>query len=112
LLWLLAGCGSSEGPPKGAIERVARSLFERAARGEEVPVPIPFTGEGPATPRLTATEVISKKLAPRRGTEYWECEVRLTYLNKIEQLETATIRILFAHRGELWQPAFLESEAR
>lgn len=112
LVVTLAGCRASGGPPAEAVKQVAESLFERAARGESVPVPIPFTGQGTATPKLTKTDIVAhRRVAEARGNIF-EYDVRLTYLNRIEQLEQANFTIRFRRRDEIWRPSFSAQPSR
>ncbi len=97
----LAGCRGSSGPPAEAVRKAAEALFERAVSGENVPG-IRFTALGTAAPKLLSTEIRARHRLP--GTEAFEYEVRLTYLNRIRQMEWATISIRFERRGDRWDP--------
>jgi hypothetical protein len=103
---LLAGCQPRPGPPREAVQDIARTLFERAARGESVPVNIPFTGQGPHTPRLTDTEVLPLRPAYVEGREVYNFNVRLTYLNRIAQLEHAEFVVRLQQEDGAWQTSF------
>jgi hypothetical protein len=106
--WLLlaVGCRPSRGPAPAVVKQVAESLFEKAARGEPVPVNIPFTGQGPATPRLLKTEI--NPLTPglgEDGAQLYHYDVRLTYINRIQQMENAAFRFGFVKtRDGVWMP--------
>ena len=97
---VLAGCRSQVGPPADAVKKAAEALFERAARGENV-AGIQFTAQGTAAPKLISVEIRARRRAP--GTEAFEYEVRMTYLNRIRQMEWATVPIRFQRRGERWE---------
>jgi len=96
----LAGCRSQPGPQAEMVKKAAEALFERAAKGEDVSG-IQFTAQGTATPKLISTEIRARRRIP--GTEAFEYEVRLTYLNRIQQMEWATIPIRFEQRGGRWE---------
>jgi len=100
-----AACRPAQGPPVAVVRQVAESMFERAARGEPVPVKIPFTGEGPAAPKLLKTEV--NPLTPgvgEDGAELYHYDVRLTYMNRIAQMENANFRFGFVKKDGVWMP--------
>jgi hypothetical protein len=103
---LVSACRPSKGPALEVVKQVAESLFAKAARGEPVPVNIPFTGQGPATPRLLKTEV--NPLTPgvaADGGELYHYDVRLTYMNRIQQMENATFRFGFVKTKDgVWMP--------
>ena len=96
----LVGCRNQPGPPAEMVKKAAEALFERAAKGENVPG-IQFTAQGMAAPKLISTEIRARRRLP--GTEAFEYEVRLTYLNRIQQMEWATIPIRFERRGDRWE---------
>ena len=108
----LTACQSPSGPPDQVVRQIAQTLFDRAARGEDVPVSIPFTGQGPSAPRLLKTDISQRRPIAYQGSHFFEYEVRLTYLNRIQQMEHAVIRIRFerredpATRSVVWQPSF------
>ncbi len=94
----LAGCRNADAPAADMVKRAAESLFERAVRGESVSG-IQFTGGGTATPRLISSEIRAR----RRAGSGFEYEVRLTYLDRIQQMEWATVTVLFERRGKGWE---------
>jgi hypothetical protein len=101
----ISACRPSQGPPLEVVRQVVQSTFERAARGEPVPVKIPFTGEGPATPKLLQSEI--NPLTPgvdEDGAELYHYDVRLTYLNRIRQMENASYRFGFVKKDGVWMP--------
>ena len=102
----LVGCRPAAGPSSEAVKKVAESLFERAARGEQVEG-IHFTGQGSATPKLIASEIRARRRISQ--PEAYEYEVRLTYLNRIQQMEWATVAIRFEQRGNGWEPSLPET---
>lgn len=108
LVMLAAGCRPSQGPPLEAVKQSAEVLFERAAKGEPVPVNIPFTGEGQALPKLLRTEV--NPLTPGvgdDGAQLFHYDVRLTYMNRIQQMEHTTFRFGFLKTKEgVWMPYY------
>ena len=95
----LLGCRAA-GPPADLVKKTAESLFERAARGEPVSVSIPFTGQGATTPKLLRSDIVAK----RQVGDVFECDVRLSYLNRIQQMEDASITIRFQRSGGEWAP--------
>ncbi len=101
----LAGCRPAAGPPLDVVRQHAEVLFERAVKGEKVPVPIRFTGEGPDTPRLLKTEVgrLTTGIGPE-GAEVYQYDVRLTYMNRIRQMENAAFRFAFVKKNGVWTP--------
>ena len=107
-LVVLAACRPSKGPPVEVVRQAAETLFEKAARGEQVPVRIPFTGQGQATPKLLKTEVnpLTSETG-EDGARLYHYDVRLTYMNRIQQLEHASIRFGFIKTKEgVWLPWF------
>ena len=100
------GCRTPQGPPKQVVEEIAGTLFERAARGERVPVNIPFTGEGQATPKLLKNEVSVLTPAFVDGAEVYQYDVRLSYLNRIQQMEHATFKLTILKKDGVWLPGF------
>jgi hypothetical protein len=106
LFVLAAACRPSKGPAPEVVKQVAQSLFEKAARGEPIPVKIPFTGQGPATPRLLKTEI--NPLTPgvgEDGAELYHYDVRMTYMNRIQQMENTSFRFGFVKTKEgVWMP--------
>ena len=94
-------------------KRAAEALFERAVRGEPVPVAIPFTGQGPATPKLLKTEVNAHTpgVGPD-GAELYQYDARLTYLNRIQQMETASFRFGFVKKDGVWMPWYPPPRAK
>jgi hypothetical protein len=105
LVVVAAACRPSKGPPPEIARQVAETIFERAAKGGEVPVNIPFTGQGPATPKLLKTEV--NPLTPgvgEDGSEIYHYDVKLTYLNRIQQMEHANFRFGFVKKDGVWMP--------
>ncbi|MBI3695141.1 MAG: hypothetical protein HY238_09935 [Acidobacteria bacterium] len=97
----LAGCRSQSGPPAETVRKAGEALFERAAKGESVPG-IQFTAQGTAIPKLISTEIRARRRVP--STDAYEYDVRLTYLNRIQQMEWASIPIRFERRGDRWEP--------
>ena len=112
LALLGGGCRSASGPPRETVEGIARNLFERAVKGEDVPVKIPLTGQGRAAPKLVQVEVLPRPLAYVEGREVFEYNVRLGYLNRIEQLESATFLVRVEQREGVWQASFPGAPAR
>ena len=106
LALLGGGCRSASGPPRETVEGIARNLFERAVKGEDVPIKIPLTGQGRTAPRLVQVEVLRRPRAYVEGREVFECNVRLGYLNRIEQLESATFLVRVEQREGVWQTSF------
>lgn len=100
LIGVLAGCRASSGPPAEEVKKAAAELFARAARGEAVPE-IHFTGDGTVTPRLIASEIRAR----HRVGEAFEYDVRLTYLNRIRQMEWATVTVRFERQAGKWEVA-------
>jgi hypothetical protein len=102
------GCRSSQAPSVEVVKQSAEMLFNRAAKGGDVPVNIPFTGEGQATPKLLRTEV--NPLTPgttEDGAQLFHYDVRLTYMNRIQQMENASFRFGFVKTKEgVWMPWF------
>jgi len=110
---VLAACAEPEGPPVDVVRQIAESLFERAARGEALAgVNIPFTGQGPATPKLTRTEVLTRRPTIRKEMQLYEYDVKLTYLNRIAQLENATIRVRIRKKDNVWMSSFADPTPR
>jgi len=107
LAWM--GCGTAGGPPAEVVEKAAQALFERAARGETAA--IPFTGQGPSAPRLLSSELTARREVPGSSGLQYECDVRLNYLNRIQQMEIAVVTIRFERRGENWRPLFPPASA-
>ena len=105
LLASLAACRKPEGPSPEVVKKAAESQFERAARGEDVPA-IHFTGQGTGIPKLISSDIRAR----RRSGEAFEYEVRLTYLNRIQQMEWVTVTVRFERRGEGWEASFPESQ--
>lgn len=105
---LAAGCRPSQAPPVEVVKQSAQVLFERAAKGEPVPVNIPFSGEGQAIPKLLQTEI--NPLTPgtgEDGAQLFHYDVRLTYLNRIQQMEHAAFRFGYVKTKEgVWMPWF------
>jgi hypothetical protein len=112
LLLLGGGCRSASGPPRETVEGIARNLFERAVKGEDVQVRIPLTGQGRAAPKLVEVEVRPRSSANVEGREVFEYNVRLEYLNRIEQLESAAFLVRLEQRDGAWQTSFPEAPAR
>ena len=98
----LAGCRSSAGPSSEAVKKAAESLFDRAARGEAI-LGIRFTGEGTATPRLLNSEITARRRIAGQGVDTYEYEVRLTYLNRIQQMEWSTVTLRLTKGAKGWQ---------
>ena len=98
----LASCRSSGGPSAEEVKKGAESLFERAARGEAVPA-IRFTGEGTAMPRLLNTEITARHRVANQPADTYEYEVRLTYLNRIQQMEWSTVTVRLSKGPKGWQ---------
>ena len=102
------GCRPSQGPSVEVVKGSAEMLFNRAAKGEKVPVNIPFTGEGQAIPKLLRTEV--NPLTPgtsEDGGQLFHYDVRLTYMNRIQQMENANFRFGFIKTKDgIWMPWF------
>jgi len=103
ILWL-AACEVSVGPSAEEVQKAAATMFQQAARGEKVPIPIPFTGLGPAAPKLLSSHITTRRQLASRGGEFFEYEVRLEYLNRIQQMESATVTVRFEQRGGRWEP--------
>ena len=105
---LAAGCRPAQGPPVDVVKQAAEVLFNRAAKGEKVPVNIPFTGEGQAAPKLLRTEVNPLTPGMREdGAQLFHYDVRLTYMNRIQQMENASFRFGFIKTKEgIWMPWF------
>ena len=101
-LALGAGCQRYAGPSAEEVKKGAESLFERAARGEAVPG-IRFTAEGTATPRLLNIEITARRRIAGQGGETYEYEVRLTYLNRIQQMEWSTVTVRLSKGPKGWQ---------
>ena len=111
VIWILlatalAGCRIRVGPSAEVVKKEAEALFEKAARGEAAPANIPFTGGGKSIPKLLSTEITAGRQIASRGGEYFEYDVRLSYLNRIRQQEWATVRIRFQRRGRNWEPFY------
>ena len=85
------------GDVMGCDERVGSPLSER---GENV-AGIQFTAQGTAAPKLISVEIRARRRVA--GMEAFEYEVRLTYLNRIQQMEWATLPIRFERRGDRWE---------
>lgn len=102
------GCRPSQAPPVEVVKQSAEVLFHRAAKREPVPVNIPFTGEGQAAPKLLQTEV--NPLTPgvgEDGAQLYHYDVRLTYMNRIQQMEHASFRFGFVKTKDgVWMPWF------
>ena len=98
MLVVMAACRASSGPPAEQVKKEAEAIFERAARGERV-AGIPFTAEGQETPRLIASEIRARR---RISGDRFEYEVRLTYLNRIRQMEWGNVTMTFEKKGEQW----------
>ena len=107
----LAACRSADPPPE-AVKRSAEVLFERAAKGERVPAAIPFTGQGTAAPKLTRSEIVARRKLARGNDEAFEYDVRLTYLNRIEQMEQGMVTIRFEKREGVWLPTYVNRTRR
>jgi hypothetical protein len=97
---VLAACRTSSGPPAEQVKKAAEALFERAARGERV-AGIQFTAEGPDAPRLIASDIRARR---KVSTDRFEYEVRLTYLNRIRQMEWGNVTLTFEEKGGRWVP--------
>src|SRR5262249_20643662 len=93
-----AGCRTSSGPPAEDVKKAAEALFERAARGETVSG-IQFTAQGPDTPRLIASEIRARH---KTSADPIQCEVRLTYLNRIRQMEWGNVTLTFEKKDGRW----------
>ena len=98
---VIAACRSSAGPPAEEVKKAAEALFERAARGETV-AGIQFTAQGTAAPRLIASEIRARRKVSGQESERFEYEVRLTYLNRIQQMEWGNVTVRFERRGDSW----------
>ena len=112
LLLLGGGCRSASGPSRETVEGIARRLFERTLKGEDVPVKIQLTGQGTKAPKLVQLEVRPRARAYVEGREVFDYSVRLEYLNRIEQLESATFLVRLEQRDGAWQTSFPEAPAR
>lgn len=99
---VLVGCRGPAGPSAEVVRKAAESLFEQAAHGEAIPE-IAFTAQGPATPKLISSEIRSRRRIAQQGGDGFEYEVRLTYLNRIQQMEWGTVRIQFERKGDRWE---------
>jgi hypothetical protein len=108
LLLLGAGCRTAAGPPRETVEGIARNLFERAVKGEDLPVKIPLTGQGRAAPKLVRVDVRPGPQASVEGRKVFDYNVRLEYLNRIEQLESAAFLVRLEQREGVWQASFPE----
>ena len=109
----LAACRPAAGPPVDVARQHAEVLFERAAKGETVPAPIQFTGEGPDTPRLLKAEVNPLTTGiGEGGVEVFQYDVRLTYMNRIRQMENATFRFGFVKKDGVWTPWYPSRPAK
>lgn len=95
------GCRPATGPPAETVKKEAEALFERAVQGEAVPG-IHFTGQGSALPKLIETEIKARRRIAQ-DPERFEYEVRLTYLNRIQQMEWGTVTITFERKGGKWE---------
>ncbi len=95
---VLAACHTSSGPPAEQVKKAAEAMFERAARGEPVSG-IQFTAQGPETPRLIASEIRARR---KISADRFEYEVRLTYLNRIRQMEWGNITLTFDKKDGRW----------